>query len=186
MYSTIRRFLGSHHHRRAVVTGLLAAGTLGLGASPALATTPVNLSSFPHVSSEDVIQMSYSNYAVPSDQIQVCLETGTAITWRKGIEWDGRRRQTNWYGGTDFNFVRVAQMYFEAERQRACRTQPLTDAFNTTYYTTSDANRSGRIIFGKAKWFGVYTQMYELRFDRSSAVGGRSYTFRWVEDNGPQ
>ena len=185
MSSLIARFTGSRSRRRLLV-GLLATTALGATAPSALAATNVTLQSFPAVSTEDRITATYMNYAVPPSQIQVCLETGTAITWRKGIEWDARQRQTTWYGATEFPFVRVASVFLEGQNLRNCMTQPLSSAFNTSYDTMYDSRRNGRIILGKAKAFGMHTQMYVLNFDRSTAVGGRSYTFRWTEDNGPQ
>lgn len=40
----------------------------------------------------------------------------------------------------------------------------------------------GRLRFGKAKLFGVYTGMNELNFDPQHAVSGSRYTFTWVAD----
>ena len=185
MSSPFARFIASRSRRRLLV-GLLATTALGATAPSALAATPVSLSSFPNVSSEDRIYASYTNATAPAGQIRVCLATGTGITWRKGIEWDARRRVTNWWGDTEFPFVRVASVYLEAENQTNCMTQPVSSAFNTSYETNHDSRRNGRLILGKAKVFGIYTQMYELNFDRYLAASGRTYTFRWAEDNGPQ
>jgi len=170
--------------KRSIIAGLAAATVLAIGAPSASAATSISISSFPQVSAEDRIDMTYRDFAVPSDQIGICLRTADWMTWRKGIEAFGRRKTTPWFGGGPvYSYQNVGGVFLQDHDHGArCMTISRTDAVNDTYYAPYEYQRTGKLTFGKAKTFGIYTQMYDLQWTRSTAVGGRQYTFTWVDD----
>lgn len=111
-----------------------------------------------------------SSTGVPYNQVEVVLATAPTVTWRKGIEVD--RVRCGWFG-CGFEFI--TGMYLQdADHGPVARRLNVTDLSSNGYYS--------RMRFGKAKLFGIYTSMYDLRFDASHAVGGRRYTFTWLRD----
>lgn len=170
--------------KRSILAGLAVAAVLAFGAAPASAATSITFGSFPQVSGEDRIDMTYRDGAVPSWAIKVCLRTASWMTWSKGIEAYHRAKETPWWGGgatyvyKKFNSVHLWGSYHGPE----CMQFGTGYAIADYYWAPSDSERAGKLVFGKAKILGLYTQMYELHWTRAMAVGGREYTFTWVHD----
>ncbi len=121
-------------------------------------------------SGEDRIQLLEQYGVAPAGTIQVVLKTANHITWEKGIDLQRRTPETCGWFGCYYNYQTITGMRLSgAFHGPVVRTMSVTDA------------STGRLQFGKAKFLGVYTGMYELP-TASRAISGARYTFTWVTD----
>ena len=172
---------------RAVVTGAaIAVVALSAATGSAEAARSINWYDFARTdcsgswtwptyapSGEDRIRLveQCASTGVPLDQIEIVFNTAPTVTWRKGIEFD--RVRCVW-SGCGYQFV--TGMYLQdADHGPVVRRLSTRDLMTTGY--------PGRLRFGKAKFFGIYTDMYDLHFDLPHLVGGRRYTFTWLSDS---
>lgn len=170
--------------KRSILAGLAVTAVLAVGASPAPAATSISFDSFPQVSAEDRIDVSWRDNVVPFGSMRVCLRTADWMTWTKGIEAYRRQKETPWWGGgAAYVYKGFSSTYlWDSNHGPSCIQFGTNYAINDTYWAPSDSQRAGKLTFGKAKAFGLYTQMYDLHWTRPYAVAGREYTFTWVHD----
>lgn len=118
------------------------------------------LSSFgPNMPDWDTLQVSEQRGACPPDRVRVTLALGQGITWWKGLTLCRRDRSGNreLIGLQDNNRTATVEV----------RVEDL---------------RSNDFVLGKAKVFGVHTNMYCVEDANVSMRGGNAYTFTWVKD----
>ena len=184
----VSRHLRPRRRVRALLVGAtVAVGALVTGVSSAQAEQRINWYDFHRVdcsgnatypsnapSGEDRIHLreECTNTGVPSTQVEIVLKTSQSVTWRKGIEFDRGTGCGGWFYTCGWTFL--SGMYLQdADHGPVARRINLSDI---------TAQQGGRLRFGKAKLFGVYTSMYDLRFDAAHRVGARRYTFTWQWD----
>lgn len=124
----------------------------------ALHTLP--LSSFgPNMPDWDTVQVSEQRGACPPDRIRVTLTLGQGITWWKGLLLCRRDRSGN---------------------------QALINLQDNTRTATVEVRpedlRGNDVVLGKAKVFGVHTNMYCVEDANVSLRPGNAYTFTWTKD----
>lgn len=160
---------------------VVALSALAIGAAGAQADT-INWDSFaqpsgygPSLTDGDKITLRTERYVgVPYDKIEVRLQTMT--TWRKGIEFDRKARACYWWGGCYTTDEFMSGIYLQdSDHGPTSRLISVSDAKNPLGY--------GRLRFGKAKAFGIYSNnVHTLNWDAAHVVGGTRYTFNWITD----
>lgn len=117
---------------------------------------PIQLSSFPDVSVEDLIGLQIGTADAPGT-LDIVLDSDPAVTWWKGIE-----------------------LHDAADRViHQIETQDSNDGPHTMTATAAEL-RGARLLIMKAKLFGVHTGMYELH-NLDSQIG-RKLHFSWLND----
>jgi hypothetical protein len=95
-----------------------------------------------------------------------------------------RRRITPWpWSQPELPYLNVADLALQdSSHGPVCARRPKEDFCNYTLSTNNDLNNDGRLPLGKAKFLGIYTDMYELPLDNAHAWPARSSHFRRTRD----
>ncbi|XXF76292.1 hypothetical protein P2318_24980 [Myxococcaceae bacterium GXIMD 01537] len=113
----------------------------------------------PNMPDWDTIQVTEQRGACPPDRIRITLTLGQGITWWKGLMLCRRDRSG---------------------------TQALIDLQDNNRTATVEVRpedlRTNDLVLGKAKVFGIHTNMYCVEDASISMRGGNAYTFTWVKD----
>ncbi len=117
---------------------------------------PIQLTSFPDVSIEDLIGLQIGTAAAPGT-LDFVLDSGPAVTWWKGLEL---------HDAAD----RVIKRIETQDSNQGPRTMT----------ATADQLRGAHLLIMKAKLFGIHTGMYELH-NLDSQVG-KELHFSWLDD----
>jgi hypothetical protein len=190
---------------------LLLAAVLGLtaGARPAAAASEISWlcelgyvsagswdcskpNWFPPRVTEDYLDVRIAYGAVDPNYIQIVLQTPSWITWLKGIEIEEAVPAVagcTWFFGTEICGPTTEYRLITAVYTRDYYHGPYS-VFVPVSQLRDNGAGPGRLRFGKAKMFGVYTGMYEIYTTNVATdyrcciffVPGARYTFTWMDD----
>jgi len=124
---------------------------------------------FQNLSDRDVIHVSRNRNAVSRDRLEIVLESGSLVTWWKGITLYKKISS-----GRDAGKWRRLQHVFTENRT------------HRSAVISVDVNQLGgtALSLEKAKAFGAHTPMYVIYLDdRRDDLGGQRITFLWEKDN---